>query len=267
MATANAVFTNIHAQGSRSQIDRAERGMNRYWAHRSESYSEMNQLQFGSDRRDAWERAIFDGIDESRKLRILDIGTGPGFFAIISALRGHEVVAVDMNAEMLQKAQKNAAEAGANVLFMQVGHVLPFKAESFDLIISRDVTWTLTEPEEQLRAWAGLLRPGGTMRYFDAEWYGYLKDAQSMAAWTVQKQKILAEGGSFYTRASELEKIAVGLPMTYKSRPVWDTLFWQKEQYHCTVRQNINAEVYSRKEQIQYQNYSVFSVTVWREVK
>lgn len=239
-----------------------EEKMNRYWTHRSESYSEINQGQFNSRERQAWERELFSGIDESKPLRVLDIGTGPGLFAILSALRGHEVTAVDMNMDMLKQAVKNAEAAGAKVKFQQVGHVLPFEPGSFDLIVSRDVTWTLPEPEETLRSWSELLAPNGTLRYFDAEWYYYLKNQDNLAHWQQSKKKIMEQGGSFYSRGNEMEEMAKALPMTYRGRPRWDKDFWKKCGLPCTVRENMNQLVYSPKEQIQYQNYAVFLVTV-----
>ena len=101
--------------------DEYEASMNQYWDVRSESYSEMNRKQLSGDRRDAWEQMIFSHVEEDRSLKVLDIGTGPGFFAILAALRGHQVTAVDMNAEMLEQAQRNAQAAGADIRFVQVG--------------------------------------------------------------------------------------------------------------------------------------------------
>ena len=241
----------------------SEQEMNRYWSHRSESYSDMNRSQFRDERRLSWERAIFDGIDESRRLKILDIGTGPGFFAILCALRGHDVTAVDMNADMLDHAQKNAAAAGAHVQFLQVGHILPFPPESFDLIICRDVTWTLTDPEVQMKAWAALLRPDGVLRYFDAEWYYYLKTPEARAKRL--QENAGNSSGHWYARAHELEQIAEGLPMTYRSRPAWDREFWRHAGYACTVEENLNARVYDRQEQLRYQEFPEFCVTVGRK--
>ncbi len=73
----------------------------------------MNMRQFYSSRREAWENAIFSHVREDRSLKVLDIGTGPAFFAILSALRGHDVTAVDMNGNMLRQASHNARMAGA----------------------------------------------------------------------------------------------------------------------------------------------------------
>ena len=68
-----------------------ENGMTNYWQDRSESYSDQNMAQLFSDKKAAWESLIFGQVTENRRLDILDIGTGPGFFAILSALRGHNV--------------------------------------------------------------------------------------------------------------------------------------------------------------------------------
>ena len=244
------------------ELIHTEENMNHYWTHRSESYSDINNEQLHSVKKSAWEQALFADIDESRPLEILDIGTGPGLFAIISALRGHHVTAVDMNAEMLCKASENAEQAKVKVKFQQVGHVLPFEPESFDLIISRDVTWTLTEPEETLMSWGRLLKKNGIIKYFDAEWYYYLKNKENMRHWLTSRETILKQGGSFYVKSNEMEELAKELPMTYKDRPQWDIKFWQDNGFPCDVRESMNPVVYSEKEQIQYQNYSVFLVTV-----
>ena len=134
-------------------------------------------------------------------MNILDIGTGPGFFAIISALRGHRVTAADMSPDMLEKARENAEKTGADINFVQVGRTLPFEDESFDLIISRDVTWTLTEPENQLRHWADKLKKGGTMLYFDAEWYYYLRNGEYRRLWEEKRKGIIEKGGFVYSKS------------------------------------------------------------------
>lgn len=239
-----------------------ENSMNAYWDERSSSYSDMNIRQLHSDRKEAWEKAIFSHVKENRKLKVLDIGTGPGFFAILAALRGHDVMAVDMNEEMLCRAKKNAADAGVRVRFMQVGHLLPFEEETFDLIISRDVTWALTEPERQLKCWASLLKQDGVMLYFDAEWNYHLKNDQNYQEWKRLKEEIKKQGIAFYEKADELDKITVKLPMTYRDRPAWDSMFWKEQGYECRVYENLNSDIFNAKEQIHYQAHPVFLVEV-----
>ena len=235
------------------EILAAEQEMDRYWSHRSESYSELNRKELRSRQKNIWEQLLFDGVDESRPLRILDIGAGPGFFSILCAGHGHMVTAADMNAEMLRQARANAAAAGADIEFVQVGHVLPFAPESFDMIVSRNVTWALPKPEETMALWGSLLRRGGLLRYFDAEWYNYLADDPVCA-----EEMRLHD----YSRASEMEKMAFSLPMTFRRRPEWDRQFWQSAGYAFEVREALNSLVYDGEDRERYRRYPLFGVSV-----
>ena len=234
----------------------SEQKMDLYWTHRSASYSQLNRRELRSRERHAWEALLFDGVEERRPLHILDIGAGPGFFSILCAGRGHIVTAADMNAEMIKQAEENARAAGADIRFVQVGHTLPFARESFDVIVSRNVTWALPQPEAALRAWGALLRKGGLLRYFDAEWYNYLAETPVSAA--------EIRLGS-YSRANEMEKLALSLPMTYRRRPKWDRAFWQAEGFTVDVRENLNPLVYSREDQEYYRNFPLFMASVSRK--
>lgn len=248
----------------RSVNSQTESEMDCYWSHRADSYSQLIQAQFHSQRREAWEAEIFDGLNENRVLNVLDIGTGPGFFAILAALRGHRVTAVDMNAEMLCRARENVEALNLDVTLLQVGAWLPFAPESFDLIVCRDVTWTLTEPETQLRAWASLLSPGGTLRYFDAEWYHHLNPERMHEGEVMHAHQTAANQG--YARSGEMEASAAKLPMTFKKRPEWDARFWRGEGFECEVKTNLNEAVYSEEECLRYCNFPCFRVTVRRNV-
>ena len=127
-----------------------------YWKERSVSYSQQNRAQIEGFKREIWEGLILSNAPQKKKLRILDIGTGPGFFAIILAQKGHQVTAVDISADMLEQAKENARHYGADVQFQLLNaQNLPFSDNAFDLVISRDVTWTLQEPEEMLRSGIG----------------------------------------------------------------------------------------------------------------
>ena len=153
-----------------------------YWTDRAHSYSAQNLAEMNDWRRQAWRKLILKHAPEKECLRILDVGTGPGFFAINLALAGHEVTAVDVTEHMIWHARQNAESYGANVTFLvQRGEFLPFEDGSFDLIVSRNVIWNLEYPEEALAEWARVLAPGGRMVYFDANWYLYLYDEELRA--------------------------------------------------------------------------------------
>ena len=142
-----------------------------YWTDRAKSYSAQNIAEMNDWRREAWRKLILSHAPQKEVLRVLDIGAGPGFFAINLALAGHEVTAVDVTEEMLQYAKSNAESYGARVDFvLHRGEFLPFKDGSFDLIVSRNVIWNLEYPEQALEEWERVLAPGGRMIYFDANW-------------------------------------------------------------------------------------------------
>lgn len=103
-----------------------------YWTDRAHSYSAQNLAEMNDWRRDAWRELILEHAPKKECLRILDVGTGPGFFAINLALAGHKVTAIDVTEHMIWHAKRNAKSYGAEVDFqVQRGEFLPFEADSF----------------------------------------------------------------------------------------------------------------------------------------
>jgi ubiquinone/menaquinone biosynthesis C-methylase UbiE len=74
--------------------------------------------------------------------RVLDIGTGSGRLAIeLAKAKGcdFEIVGLDVSANMLKKARENARQAGVENKISFVlgnGSALPFREQSFDLVMS-----------------------------------------------------------------------------------------------------------------------------------
>ena len=85
----------------------------RYWADRAEGYCQVNIDELRSNKKLEWidiiksNAPVFAG---DRRLKVLDIGCGPGFFSIILASAGYDVTAVDYTEEMLNKARENAGD-------------------------------------------------------------------------------------------------------------------------------------------------------------
>ena len=76
------------------------------------------------------------------EIRVLDVGTGPGFFAIILAELGYQVTAVDYTASMLEEARHNAGALAKHIHFQQMNaEKLAFQTASFDVLVTRNVTW------------------------------------------------------------------------------------------------------------------------------
>lgn len=210
-----------------------------YWDERATTYSNGVVDELGGKRRDAWERTIDEltgelfaaAQREGRTLRVLDLGCGPGFFSVVFAARGAQVDAVDASTEMIAKAQANVAAAGiaADAVVFHLCDVasLPFPDDTFDLTVSRNVTWLMTDPEGAYAEWLRVLRPGGKLLAFDANWYRYLVDAEIDAARKAdQENNVLEDVGEDLQATPDEEKrceeIAMRLPLTPILRPAWD---------------------------------------------
>jgi ubiquinone/menaquinone biosynthesis C-methylase UbiE len=93
---------------------------------------------------------------------VVDVGTGTGFVARIAAEAGHRVTGMDLSEKMLAVAQRNADDMKLDVNFVSGDAVAPpLPAASFDAIVTRNLIWTLREPEAAFSAWHALLRSGG----------------------------------------------------------------------------------------------------------
>ncbi|MCH1982690.1 MULTISPECIES: class I SAM-dependent methyltransferase [Ruminococcus] len=233
-----------------------------YWSDRAESYSQQNQFQLTSCY-DKWKSLLLQYAPDRKNTKILDVGTGPGFFAILLAKEGYQVTAVDQNAEMLRCAQENARQAGVDICFLQTGDELPFADGSMDMIVARDVTWMQLEPEKVLESWYRILKKDGCLLYFDAEWYGYLRDERQAQEYRSFRRYVKEQSGFVYEKANEMERLAAEFPLTYQERPKWDGEFWKSlnpRQVSCKTE--LNPIVYSEIEQLQYAKTPEFLVCV-----
>jgi ubiquinone/menaquinone biosynthesis C-methylase UbiE len=237
-----------------------------YWGVRSSSYSRENLEEMNSWKREAWRKQILDAAPKKERLDILDIGTGPGFFAINLALAGHNITAIDVTEGMLDRARENAQAYNADIDFqLQNGENLPFKDNSFDLITSRNVLWNIKNPIQALNEWKRVLRPGGRMVYFDANWYLYLYDSK-LKDKKMQAEKSWSQEYPFVKttvipkeRQEFLEKIAMELPLSREQRPEWDIKILKELKLELIdLQKDIGKNVFEEQEQCKYRATPLF---------
>ena len=249
-----------------SKYTAAEEKINHYWSERAESYSVQNRQQMEVSY-EKWKNIMQPYLPEKGK-KVLDVGTGPGFLAILLAKEGYDVTAVDCNEKMLEQAKINAKENGVAVKWIKTERELPFEPESFDFIVSRDVLWMQMEPEEILNMWYRTCKKGGKILYFDAEWYDYLRTEERHKEYREFRKKVRDQKGFVYSQEEKMEELAYEMPLTYCKRPEWDREFWiqkRPEQFQCETM--LNSKIYSQIEQIQYAKNSEFLIYVQKWIE
>lgn len=147
-----------------------------YWTRRAPSYSEINQKELCGRQKDLWTsyimRRVQEAMPERTEIKALDIGAGPGFFSIILGMAGCEVTALDRNPAMMAEAKKNAGPLAEAIHYVEGdAEDVPLPADSYDLIVTRNLTWTLPHPKKAYASWQRVLKKGGILLNFDANWY------------------------------------------------------------------------------------------------
>jgi phosphoethanolamine N-methyltransferase len=113
---------------------------------------------------------LFDGLDVQGK-SALDIGSGLGGPAFVVARDyGAHVVGIDIEAPLIEHAEKRAAELGLseNTEFRLVTPgPLPFPADSFDVVFSSGAFTQIDDKHSVYRECLRVLKPGGVLTCYD----------------------------------------------------------------------------------------------------
>lgn len=158
-------------KGKSMKKDELLKNIEKYWTNRAEGYSQVNLEELAGEKWPVWLSVIEEHMPkvERKGIRILDIGTGPGFFSIILSRAGYQVTAIDYTEEMLKKAKNNAGILADKIEWYQMdAQALRFADNTFDMIVSRNVTWNLEHPDRAYYEWMRVLKPGGVLLNFDA---------------------------------------------------------------------------------------------------
>ncbi len=203
-----------------------------YWTQRAEGYSAVNRTELNTAQRDIWRSELRRHIARQfpdrapETIRVLEVGTGPGFFAILLAELGYDVTAVDLTPAMLAEAKKNAGALAGRITFLEMNaEALTFADSALDVLLSRNLTWNLPRPETAYREWKRVLKPGGLLLNFDANWYRYLFDADARASFDADRRAAAEQGyddQNIGENFDVMEDIARRIPLSQTARPAWD---------------------------------------------
>lgn len=154
----------------------------------------------------------------------------------------HSVTGIDLTPEMIEAAMALAAAERSNAEFMVMdAEALDFADASFDTIISRNVMWNLPHPETAYREWLRVLKPGGLLLNYDAE-YARAHHSQKLPAKNAHADiapELLDECHNIYHM----------LDISAYNRPQWDEEFLQSTGL-CSVSTDttVGSRIYAAED-------------------
>ena len=234
--------------------------INETWSIRAANYNKYVCEELGTDRPAKWVSLIEANAPKQNPLRILDAGCGPGFFSVVLSQAGHAVTGIDGSENMLSHARTNAKALGVTPQFLEGDFgALPFEDNTFDLVISRNVTHTIREHLKVYGEWNRVLKPGGVLLIFDANWHLPYQPGPIREEAIRRERECLEKYGSGFTYDGSYEYIDSDLDLEeYKVfgsaiRPDFDIgVLRQLPFKDLSFDRDVTGELWSEKEKVAY---------------
>lgn len=213
------------------------------WQVSAEGYSKRVVVNdFELPGRQVWTSAILCKAPKEGVMDILDVGTGPGVFATILSMAGHRVTGIDISSNMLEQARMNSARMGVSPKYLLMNsQELTFPDNSFDMIVSRYVVWTIEKPELAYASWLRCLKPGGRIIVFDA-----CNERETISGEERQKEFFEKFGEMppvSFKNYEEARGFGRELKLRNELRPEWDAATMKRLGYTNIHWENVAEEV------------------------
>lgn len=218
-----------------------------YWSKRSDDFYNLRISELNSSKREYWLDIITSVMPKKSNLKILDVGTGTGFFAILMTSLGHEVTGIDLSPSMIENSKKTSKHLGYSIDFKVMNaQELNFRDEYFDIVISRNLTWTLPNVKKAYEEWYRVLKYDGLLLNFDADYgkvsfYNQTKELNSNHAHSKIDKNL--------TR--ECDDIKDLLEISNMSRPNWDIEILNDIGFiDCVIDYTISEKIYKDRDEL-----------------
>lgn len=148
--------------------------------------------------------------DNLRGKKLLDAGCGTGWFSCEAAKRGAKVTSMDLGPELLKQVAKKCQTTRVVGSIME----MPFKANTFDYVVSSEVIEHVPDPFLALTECYRVLKPGGTFVLTTPNkfWFFSLVIAQKL---NLRPYQGLENWSNFYQLQNDLKKIGFQITDSY----------------------------------------------------
>lgn len=230
-------------------MEHLRRRIENYWDARSKDFSRSRRLELDGVDGTAWRSILKKNLPGGKHLTILDVGTGAGFFAAILSKLGHRVIGVDTSQKMLGEARKNLRELRLPADFKRMNaQSLDFEDETFDAVVTRNLTWTLPDVKAAYREWYRVLKSGGVLMNFDSD-YGEKNFSSDLYTQTKVTD----------TQLTECDAIKDSLSISKRRRPMWDAGFLEGINFSVRLDEDISHAVHKDK-RCDYDSVPLFAI-------
>lgn len=172
---------------------------------------------------------------------------------------------MDYTEEMLKEARHNAGELAEKIQWLQMdAQNLDFPDQTFDAVVSRNLTWNLENPTRAYQEWLRVLKKGGKLLNYDANWYHHLFDEEKRKEYEEDRKRVESlhmEDHYTCTDIDAMEDIARKVPLSRINRPLWDKELL--EDLDCSkveIEEDVWKRVWSREERANYYSTPMFLV-------
>ena len=231
-----------------------------YWAHRAEAFQTQRIREFEDEKHARWHAEFNRYIPHDRTLRVLDLGTGTGFFAFVFAAEGHDATGIDLTPDMIDHAEHMDAVLGLYASFQIMDAEEPeFEPEGFDVLVTRNLTWTLPHIAKAYREWYKLLKPGGVLINFDADYCAALDDEEEHELPENHAHKLVPD----YMKA-ENDAITIEIGAYHGPRPQWDVQLLVEAGFErVTVDMGVYKRIYAEIDEF-FNPTPIFTIAAYK---